>query len=89
MIRPGSCSNGLRSLPSAGVPGNKRAKGLEVSSRKDRKPTPTAPMTDSTRASTSSGNWLLNTATADVHRLSISAHSSSEPSWLPHTAENL
>ena len=44
MISPGSCSRGLRSLPSAGVPGNKRAKGLEVNREKDRNPTAIAPM---------------------------------------------
>ena len=47
---------------------------------KDKKPTPIPPMTDSTRDSTSSGNCPLNTATAAVHRLRISAHNSREPS---------
>ena len=30
-----------------------------------------------------------NVATAAIHRERISTQSSSEPSWLPHTAENL
>ena len=88
-MSPGSCNSGLRSLPSAGAPGSRRAKGLDVSSEKDRKPTAMPPMTASTRDRTSNGNCGLNSATAAVHRQRISTHSSREPSWLPHTAENL
>ena len=44
------------------------------------------PMIDSTRASIGSGNCRENTDTAKVQPPRISAHSSSDPSWAPHTA---
>ena len=88
-ISPGSCNSGFRSLPSAGTAGSRRAKGLEVNSEKDRKPTAMAPITASTRASTIVGKPRLKLATAAIHSDRISTHSSSEPSWLPHSAENL
>ena len=47
------------------------------------------PITASTRASISSGSWRDSTATAKVQPPRIIAHSSSEPSWAPHTALNL
>ncbi len=86
MIRPGSCSSGFRSWPSAAA-GSRRTKGLEVNSRKARKPTLISPITASTRATTSVGSWREQIATAAVHSASTSAHSSSEPSCAPHTAE--
>ncbi len=89
MIRPGSCSSGLRSLPSAGTCGSRRLKGLEVMIRNSRKPVLIMPITASTRASITSGNWRENTETAKVQPPRISAQSSSEPSWAPHTALNL
>ena len=45
------------------------------------------PITPSTRATTCSGSDFENNATAAVHSERISAHSSSEPSCAPHTAE--
>ncbi|MNN89828.1 hypothetical protein D3C81_2076980 [compost metagenome] len=86
MISPGSCSNGLRSWPSAGD-GSSRANGLEVNNRKARKPTLIMPITASTRATTGSGSWRENPLTAALHSASTSVHSSSEPSCAPHTAE--
>ncbi len=53
---------------------------------KARKPTLTSPITLMTRATISCGRWRENTVTARVHTVSISAHSSSEPSWLPQVA---
>ncbi len=52
-----------------------------------RKPKLTAPSTPITRAVNASGSSRLNAATARVHAARISAHSSSEPSWEPHTAD--
>ena len=53
-----------------------------------RKPTWTKPNTPSTRATMASGNWREKTATARVHKDSISAHRSKEPSCPPHVAAN-
>ena len=47
------------------------------------------PITASTRASITCGNWRENTETAKVQPPRIKAHSSNEPSWAPHTALNL
>ncbi len=47
------------------------------------------PITASTRASITCGNWREKIDTAKVQPPRISAHSSSEPSWAPHTALNL
>ena len=52
---------------------------------KEMKPTLTQPSTPSTRAMKASGRWRENTVTATVHNDSDIAHSSKEPSWLPHT----
>ena len=81
---PGSCNKGLRSRPSSGA-GNKRSKGLEVSSMNSKKPTATSPMTDSMRAVTSLGKWRLKRATATVQSTSICTHKSKEPSCPPQT----
>lgn len=86
MIRPGSCSSGLRSRPCS-TAGSRRANGLLVKMRNARKPTLTMPITASTRAITGAGSACENRATAPVHNASTSAHSSSEPSCAPHTAE--
>ncbi len=86
MIRPGSCSSGFRSRPSTGA-GSSRSNGLEVNSRKARKPTLIRPITASTRAITTGGKRRENPATAAVHSASTRVHSSSEPSCAPHTAE--
>ena len=45
----------------------------------------TRPITARMRATTGWGRCELNCDTASIHRLSISSHSSSEPSWPPHT----
>jgi hypothetical protein len=58
---------------------------LEVNNMKARKPTLTSPITPNTREAISSGRWRLNTVTATDHPASISSHSSSDPSWPPHT----
>jgi len=79
MIIPASCSDVLRSRPSAGT-GNRRSNGFDVNSMKARNPTLTSPMTPSTRATMSSGSWRLNSVTATVHSVSTSVHSSNEPS---------
>ena len=50
-----------------------------------RKPTPIMPCTASTRARSSGGRLLLNTATAAAHSDSMNTHRSMEPSWFPHT----
>ena len=86
---PISCSSGLRSRPSVGALGSRRSNGLEVTIRNSRKPTLIIPITDSTRASITSGSWREKIDTAKVQAPRISAHSSSEPSWAPHTALNL
>ncbi len=41
------------------------------------------------RATIASGSWRLKTVTASIQTVRISTHSSSEPSWPPHTAANL
>lgn len=86
MIRPGSCSSGLRSAPSSGT-GINRANGLEVNNRNARKPMLTSAITPSTRAITWAGNCRDQIATAPVHSASTSVHSSNEPSCAPQTAE--
>ncbi|MCY1440320.1 hypothetical protein D9M71_565900 [compost metagenome] len=57
--------------------------------RNSRKPMLIMPITASTRASMTWGNWRENTDTAKVQPPRINAQSSSEPSWAPHTALNL
>ncbi|MNJ27106.1 hypothetical protein D3C77_216020 [compost metagenome] len=47
------------------------------------------PITASTRASITCGNWREKIDTAKVQPPRIMAHSSNEPSWAPHTALNL
>ena len=37
------------------------------------------------RAAMRSGIWRVNAATAPLHAAKIKLHSSSEPSWPPHT----
>ena len=54
---------------------------------KARKPALIRPITPSTRATMSSGRWLLNTLTATIHTESIRHQSRNEPSWPPHTPE--
>ena len=63
-----------------------RTKGFEVVSRNRRKPTPTSPITASTRANISRGNRRDSTLTAAPQPLRISTHSSSDPSCPPQTA---
>src|SRR5690554_138246 len=86
---PISCSNGFKSLPSKGILGSKRSKGLEVNKQNNKKPTPSIPIIDSTLARISTGIERLNSATAAVQPLKVSIHSNSEPSWLPQTAVSL
>ena len=50
-----SCSNGLRSLPWAGIMGKIRSNGLDVSSKKSKNPTEMKPSTESTRAVNTGG----------------------------------
>ena len=52
-------------------------------------PTLTNAITACTRARKTSGNDVLNAATAKPQPASTVAHSSIEPSWAPHTAEIL
>ena len=47
------------------------------------------PITLSTRATITKGRPRLNVATAVIQPERMSTHSKSEPSWLPHKAENL
>jgi len=47
------------------------------------------PITASTRASITCGNWRENTETAKVQPPRINAQSSNDPSCAPHTALNL
>ena len=82
---PGSCSSGFRSRPSAGA-GSSRSNGLDVVSRKSRKPIDTKPSTPSTRLRTCMPSVRPKPATAPVHTDSISAHSSIEPSCEPQVA---
>ena len=82
---PGSCNNGFRSLPS-GAAGTRRRNGLDVNSRNSRKPTATSPITASTRASSTAGRLRERNVTAVAQPVSISTHSSSEPSCEPHVA---
>ena len=86
--RPGSWSSGLRSRPSSGG-GNTRAKGLEVNSENDRKPTAIQAWTDSTRARKVGGRLRPKPATAAPKMARISTQSTMEPSWLPHTLVTL
>src|SRR5215471_2523774 len=72
----GSCSRGFKSLPSGGT-GNRRANGLEVNSMNSRKPVLTIAITDNTRATISSGRWLLNKVTATIQTVSMKVQSSS------------
>ena len=76
---------GLRSAPSAAA-GSSRVNGLDVSSVKLEKPTPTRPSTPSTRARNAFGRLFENAATSSAQVARISIHSSSEPSCAPHTA---
>jgi hypothetical protein len=46
-------------------------------------------MMPTTRATISSGRWRLNAVTAVVQPVSISTHSSMDPSWEPQVAANL
>ena len=87
MIKPGSCSRGFRSSPST-AEGINRPNGFEVKITNIRKPEETSPSTARVRARKSSGKFLLNSATAKVHRQRINSHRSNEPSCEPHTAEN-
>ncbi len=82
---PGSCSSGFRSLPSAAA-GTRRRNGLDVNSRNIRKPTETKPITASTRASSAAGRLRERSVTAVAQPVSISTHSSSEPSCEPQVA---
>ena len=50
------------------------------------KPIDTMPITASTRATTCSGRWRENAATAAVQPARTSSHSNNEPSCAPHTA---
>jgi len=52
-----------------------------------RKPTLTMPSTETTRASMVALRLREKISTAPVHSESMVAHSSSDPSWAPHTAE--
>ncbi len=88
MIRPGSCSSGLRSAPSIGNQGSERSNGLEVNSMKAWKPTAIMPITDSTRTTMGSGTLRLNRPTRAVQPPSIQPHSNREPSWPPQIADS-
>src|SRR5690554_4988374 len=86
---PISCSKGFKSLPSKGILGSKRSKGLEVNKQNNKKPTPSIPIMDSTLARISTGMERLSIATAAVQALRVNTQSNKEPSWLPQTAVNL
>src|SRR5699024_1376169 len=84
---PGSCNKGLRSAPSIGNQGNMRAKGFEVKSIKDKKPTAIMPITASTLATIEAGTERLNKATAAPQAANIQIHNKSDPSWPPQIAD--
>ena len=86
ITKPGSCSKGVKSRPSAGA-GNCRAKGLDKVRMKTKKPTDTAPITPSTCATIACGKRLENRATATDHSASIKTHSTKEPSCPAHMAD--
>ena len=79
MTKPGSCSKGVKSRPSAGA-GNCRANGFDKAKMKTKKPTDTAPMTPSTCATMACGKRLEKVATATDHSASIKTHSTKDPS---------
>jgi len=56
---------------------------------KSKKPTHTMPMMPCTLATMSRGKSPEKTDAANPQPASIKLHSSTEPSWLPHTALNL
>ncbi len=86
-MSPKSCSSGFRSTPSGGA-GSSRVNGLDVNRVKLRKPMLTRPITASTWAAKRSGRWPPSIATARVQPARIRAHSTSDPSCAPQTAEN-
>ncbi len=83
--RPGSCSSGFKSRPFSPA-GNRRSNGFDVNRMNNSKPVATSPSTPSTRATMASSSERENCATATPQPDSINTHSSSEPSWPPHTA---
>ena len=52
---------------------------------KSRKPKATSPKVPRTRATIASGSCRDSMATPKAHQVSISIHSSSDPSWPPQT----
>src|SRR5664279_1684137 len=86
IAKPGSCNSGFKSRPSRGA-GNRRSKGLEVSSKNRMKPMETSPITPKTRAKVASGMLLLNCATKAVQMVNTRPHNNNEPSCAPHTPE--
>ena len=79
MTKPGSCSNGFRSLPSKGA-GNSRSNGLDVNKMKDKKPVETKPKIPMTRATMAKGKVRENSATDTVQPDNIKTHNNKEPS---------
>src|SRR6266481_1694516 len=85
ITRPGSCSKGFKSRPSAAA-GSRRLKGFEVSRVNNKKPTATKPITPNTRATISFGKCLLKVATADVQIDRKNTHNNNDPSCPPQIA---
>src|SRR5450756_494097 len=86
IARPGSCNKRFKSRHSKGA-GNRRSKGLDVSSKNRMKPIDTSPITPNTRAKVASGMLLLNRATKAVHTVNTRPHNNNEPSCAPHIPE--
>ena len=88
-MSPMSCNIGLRSLPSMGISGSNRVKGLEVKSRNRQNP-------NISKAATATSLWWKCCSVLGA-RLMIKAvqtaidttQNSIEPSWEPQTAATL
>ena len=83
---PGSCSSGFRSRPSAAAGKQPLERIRRQQHEQQEADADRAPSRRSRAPAICSGRWRLNTATATVHTVSISTHSSSEPSCEPQVA---
>tara|TARA_X000000950_G_scaffold25731_2_gene27691 strand:+ start:11557 stop:11940 length:384 start_codon:yes stop_codon:yes gene_type:complete len=88
MIKPGSCKSGLRSLPFDGI-GNILSNGFELNNINIRKNNNKRPMIDNISATIAFGIFFENIAIKEHQTDITKTHSNIEPSWAPHTAENL
>jgi len=85
---PGSWSSGFSPWPFSGA-GVTRSNGLEVNRMNSRKPTVIMACTARARARSCGGMLPPVRATASENTARMVIHSSSEPSWFPHTPEIL